>query len=249
MKRSLYLSSQFFKTIFREKFIVGLIIVLPIILILSGAMSAPDRNIALVLEGKLIQPAPTAVDISVILYVMTSLVLTSSIVSFFLGMNLKYIIPRLKQASYSSIEIILSFLIVVTILDLVMTTMVISFSLIWLEIDDLFGFFIGLFLSAIIFSTIGLIVANIADTTSLGLYLVLTLSVLDTGFLENPIYSRRYNEDWMGYMPTHHSIRLIFRSFFEVGADWMEGIGSILIYELVLLVFYLLLTRFNSSNS
>lgn len=249
MKRISYLSTQLVKTIFREKFIVGLIIILPILLILSGAMSAPDRDIAMVLEGNMIQPLPKARDISVILYVMTALVLTSSIISFFLGMNLKYIIPRLKQSTYTSFEITSSFLLVVIILDVIMTVLVISFSLIWLDIDNLFGFFLGLFLSAIIFSTIGLIIANIADTSSLGLYLILTLSVLDTGFLENPIYSRRYSEDWMGLMPTHHSIQLLFRSFFDVGVAWSEGIGLILVYELILLAIYLLLTKFNGSKS
>lgn len=243
MNRTLLLTSYFGRSVIRERIIVVLIVILPVLLVFTGAASAPDRDITLILDDQII--TPPAVEISVALYAVTAMVLIASIVSFYLGFNLKHIADRLQQVNYNSSEISLSFILVMFVINLIMTVAISLFSLFWVDVVEFCGYFMGLFLASIIFSTLGLIIAELVDTTTLGLYGILTLAVFDTAFLENPIYSRRYTETWISIMPTHEPIQLILRTFFDTGRHWFSNIGFIIIYELVLFVTYLVISRYN----
>ncbi|MHA2238129.1 MAG: hypothetical protein ACXAB2_07135 [Candidatus Hodarchaeales archaeon] len=88
-----------------------------------------------------------------------------------------------------------------------------------------------------------MLVAEIVDTKELGLYLILTLGVIDTAFLENPIYSKRYNDPGLALMPSHESIKMLLRSVFDLDISWLVNLPGILLYEIALIVIYLLLKR------
>lgn len=245
MNNTIILSSFFGRTVVRDRIIIFLIAVLPTLLVFAGAASAPERDITVILDGQIITPLPSAVEISVALYAVTAVVLVASIVSFYLGFNLKHLTGRLQQVNYKSSEINFSFIIVMLVVNFIMTTAISLFSLQWVTVTNFIGYFTGLLLASIIFSTLGLIIAELVDTTTLGLYGILTLAVLDTAFLENPIYSRRYNESWISIMPTHESIQLILRTIYDTGTTWTDNIVFILIYELVLILIYLLISKNN----
>ncbi len=247
MSKIIFLSNQFLKTLYRDKFLVVLIFILPVLLIFVGAMSAPDREVLFIMDGQIVNPAPETVEISVILYSLTGLVLVASIISFYLGMNLNKLVPRLKQYSYTTPQIISAFLLVVILINLLITLMVTVFSLNWLDVNDMIGYFLGLFLSSLLFSTFGLIISKLVDTTALGLYLILTISILDTAFLENPLFSRRYNEDWMNLMPAYYSIKMAFRAIFDLKENWYDDIQFVLFYEAVLVAIYLIINYFKKS--
>jgi hypothetical protein len=244
MKNTILLSKYFAKTLIRDKVVVSLILFLPVILVFAGAASAPNRELMLVLDDQIINPFPTAKEISVTLYTITAVVLVASLVSFFLGFNLKKLIPRLKQVNYTSLEIVLSFIAVMLVINLSMSLVVGLFSLIWIDVNNYFGFMVGLILSSIIFSTLGLIIAELVDTTTLGLYGILVVAVLDTGFLENPVYSRRYNEDWISIMPSHESIQLVLRTVLDTGTDWTNNLFFIIGYEMILIILYFIISKY-----
>jgi hypothetical protein len=242
MKGVFTLIRYFGTTIIREKIIVMLIFLLPVILVIAGVGGTPDRDLVILLDTKFIQVE--ILEISVILYTVTAIALTSSVVSFFLSYNVKQVIPRLIQSNYSRLQIVLSFIIVIMIINLFLTIAIAFFSLIWILEIIFIGYIIGLFLTSIIFSTLGLILAELVDTLTLGLIGILTLAVLDTAFLENPIYSRRYNEDWMFLMPSHESIQLIFRALLDTGVHWSANLLFIIGYELFLITIYYLIIKY-----
>ncbi len=243
MKRSLQLSTFIGKTLFREKVIFFLIISMPILLVFAGAASAPSGTLSFQLDGNLLSPAPNAKEVSVTLYSLTAVVLVSSIVSFFLGFNIKNLIPRLKQVKYSSLDISLAFVFVMVITNILMTVSIGLFSFIWVTPSNYTGYFMGIFLSSILFSIIGLIIAEIVDTSTLGIYLVLTLAIMDTGFMENPVYSRRYDSNFITIMPSHESLQMVLRSTFDTSVNWYSNLWFIILYGIGLIMIYLLIIK------
>jgi len=242
MNKTTSLSITFGKTISRDKVIMVLIILLPVILVFAGAASSPATSLRVNIDNHIMMLQ--AEEISVLLYTITATVLVASVVSFFLGFNLKQLIPRLQQTNYKKSEIILAFITVMVIINIVMSIAIALFSTIWVDVTNYVGYIIGIFLASIIFSTIGLIVAEIVDTTTLGLYSILSLAVLDTAFLENPMYSRRYSENWISFMPSHESIQMVLRSVYDTSHLWTDNLVFIALYEVVLIVVYLIISKF-----
>ncbi|MHA1972055.1 MAG: hypothetical protein ACTSW1_03610 [Candidatus Hodarchaeales archaeon] len=113
----------------------------------------------------------------------------------------------------------------------------------WISPYDITGYIISLFLVSVIFSTIGLIVSEIVDSKELGLYLILTIGLIDTAFLENPMYSRRYNDPGLVIMPGHEPVQMLLRSSFNTGSVWFPGLAVVLLYEVILFCLYLIIKR------
>lgn len=71
----------------------------------------------------------------------------------------------------------------------------------------------------------------------------LTLAILDTSFLENPVLSRRYDDWWTALMPAHGPLRMIFRSAYETGVSWTFGLKYVFLYEIVLINLYIIVVK------
>lgn len=71
----------------------------------------------------------------------------------------------------------------------------------------------------------------------------LTLAILDTSFLENPVLSRRYDDWWTALMPAHGPLRMIFRSAYETGVSWTFDLKYVFLYEIVLINLYIIVVK------
>ncbi|MHA2053590.1 MAG: hypothetical protein ACW99F_08335 [Candidatus Hodarchaeales archaeon] len=237
------LSGGIMKNFTREKAIIFLLVLFPFLLIVMAVASAPESSLFLEIDGTIVSPPPSGEVVAVLLNSMTSIVLVTSITSFFLSFQLRAITPRLRVLGYSSFRITFAFIFIIVIISIFTTLAVIGIGSPWITPNNWLGYFTALFLGGIIFSTLGLLVAEIVDTKELGLYLILTLGVIDTAFLENPIYSKRYNDPGLALMPSHESIKMLLRSVFDLDISWLVNLPDILLYEIALIVIYLLLKR------
>ncbi len=243
MNKMITLSKYYGKGLFREPTLLVIIFLFPLILIIVSASSAPEGTLPLTIDGEIIQPFPQADEVTVLLYSTTAIVLVVSIVSFFTGFHLKTVYPRLKISGYSSLEIGAALILLLFIINALVTIIVTLFTLNWVTPNDFTGYFASLFLSAIIFSLLGLIIASLVDTKALGMNAILTLAVIDAGFLENPVYSRRYDESWMDIMPAHRTIQSLFRATYDTGTSWTNELFFILAYIAVILAIYAIVLR------
>ncbi|MFW9990602.1 MAG: hypothetical protein ACFFD4_00955 [Candidatus Odinarchaeota archaeon] len=243
MNKTLYLTTYYGRSFLREKILLVLLLLFPILLIAVAAMSAPDGTLPIELDGTLIDPAPQAGEVLAILNSTTALVFVASITSFFMAFQLKSVLPRLRNAGYGDFQIAMALVTLMMIVNLYVTAFVSVLALNWISPHDFVGYMLSLFLSSVIFSTIGLVLASLVDTRTFGLISILTLAVLDTAFLENPIYSRRYDEAWTGLMPAHGTVKMLFRSTFDIGTHWTGDLVSVLFYELVLILIYLVVVK------
>ncbi|OLS20399.1 MAG: hypothetical protein HeimC2_37510 [Candidatus Heimdallarchaeota archaeon LC_2] len=232
---AIYISKNFF----REKSVVILLVVLPLILLNSADMSAPDLDIALELDDTTTQVEADA--LLIILYAMTAVVFTAATTSYFVVFNNKNLVPRLIVSGFSRLQITFSMLLIILGVNLIVSLIVWIYVLYSVEVINEFGFFVGLFLGSFIFSTIGLILGDSVQNKTLGLYTLLTLGMLDTAFLENPVLSRRYNEGWIFVMPARASVEILLRSSVNSGVNWSDGLINALIYELILIFGYIVL--------
>ncbi len=243
MKQVLYLTSGILKNFTREKLIIIILILFPILLIGMATLSAPEGNVPIKIDEVLIQPFPSATTISVILYSMTAVILMASITSFFISYQLKSVTPRLRIFSYSGFQIGAAFILIILAVSAISAVAVVTFGSFWVTPREWLGYFLALLFGAVIFSTIGLIITEIVDSKELGLFIILTFSVIDTSFLENPIISRRYHEPWTVVMPAHNPIQMLFHSTFENTQPWIEDLPLLILYELILIFVYLLIRR------
>jgi len=113
------------------------------------------------------------------------------------------------------------------------------------DVHDVSGYLLGLLMGAEIFSVIGLLAAKIVDSKSLGLNIILTLAILDTAFLENPVFSRRYDEWWIDLMPSHRAISMILKSSFELSSEWLSDLRYTFLYLIILIIVYVVALRKN----
>jgi hypothetical protein len=240
MNRSLGLASYFFRSFNRDRLIVVFLTAFPLILVSSAAASAPPGTLPLRIDGSFLNPPPDAEGLLVLLYASTAVVFIASITSYFVAFQLKSVVPRLRIQGYTSTEIVVAFISLTLSIDLFSSLVVSFFSLRWVEVMDFAGYVSGLVIISIIFSTIGLIVAELVNTKTMGLNTLLTLSILDTSFLENPVFSRRYDEWWTDLMPAHRPLKMIFRSAYETGASWTLDLNYVILYEAILITIYIL---------
>ncbi len=231
------------KSLFRERTLIFVIILFPVALILAASASAPTDTLPLKFDGKFITPPPEADEVIVALYAITAVALVMSILSFFATFQLKQLIPRLKISGYSPNVVLTAIILMLLIVNIFVSVLVVGLSLYWIEPQDYWGVFTSVFLSGMIFATLGIIVASVVDTKHLGLNLILTIAVIDAGFLENPVYSRRYDEQWMRLMPAFGPIRMLLRSIYDTGTPWVNELLSILAYELILILVLLAIVR------
>ncbi|MHA1977708.1 MAG: hypothetical protein ACW98F_03340 [Candidatus Hodarchaeales archaeon] len=243
MKTILNLTTSIIKNFTREKAIVLLLVIFPILLVGMAVLGAPEGTLLLKIDDVLVQPPPSGESLSVIFNSMTAVVLVASITSFFISYQLRSVTPRLIIFKYSGFKIAGSFVLITFVVSAISSTTVGFFGLYWVVAAKLEGYFLALFLGAVIFSTIGLLIAELIDSKELGLFLILTISVIDTAFIENPVYSRRYNEPWLTIMPSHNSIQMLLRSAFETEVPWIKDLPVLLLYELILIIVYVILQR------
>ncbi|MFW9856814.1 MAG: hypothetical protein ACFFFG_17330 [Candidatus Thorarchaeota archaeon] len=248
MSTVINLSAGIVKNFAREKAIVLLLLMFPILMVIMAVASAPDSMVPLELDDTLVLPPPSGEEVAVILYSITALVFVTSITSFFVSFQLRSVVPRLRILGYSNFKIIASFVLVVVLISALSTIAITIVGTQWVSPIDWGGYIFSLFAGAIIFSTIGLIVAELVDSKELGLYLILTLGAIDTGFLENPIYSQRYNDPGLAIMPGNVPIHMLLRASFETSKSWMVGLQAIVLYEIFLIGIYLVVKRLFRSS-
>ncbi len=243
MNKMITLTKYYGKSLFREQTLLIIIFLFPIILITVAAFSAPEGSIPITLDGELIEPFPDADEVSVLLYSSTAVVFVVSIVSFFTGFQLKTVYPRLKISGYSSLEVGSALVFLILFINTLVTIIVTLFTLNWVTPEDITGYVVSLFISGIIFSLLGLIIADIVDTKALGLNAILTVAIIDTGFLENPIYSRRYDESWMDIMPAHRPVQSLFRATYDTGVSWTNDLSFMILYIIGILLVYAIIIK------
>ena len=239
MNKFTFIISSFSKSFFRDKGILALIVVLPLILISFASAGALEGDF--VLEFDAIHASFKAVSLLVVLYSVTAIVFVSSISSFFISFNIKHLIPRLQNVGYSYIHISIGFITIILSINLFITVFVFLYIDYLIDILDPIGLFIGFFVSSFIYSILGLIIAELVNTKMLGIYLILTIGMLDTAFLENPVFSRRYGEAWIGLMPGNQPIKMAIRSIFDTGVFWYDDCIFVLVYLLALIVIYIII--------
>lgn len=243
MKRALTLTKYFITSIRRETTMNIVMVMFPIILLLAAVYSSPEGTMPLVLDNKLITPFPKALDITIVIYSVTAVAFLSSLMSFFISFELKSVMPRLTIMNYKPVDISNALITLIALFNLGFTAIITLFTLYWVEPLDLIGYTLSIYLISIIFSIIGLIFSQLINTKSLGILLLLTLVTMDTGFLENPVLSRRYNDPFMDYMPSHKGLESLFRSTFDTGKNWISNTPFILAYILSMIIFYILLMK------
>ena len=243
MKTTLTLTKYFIKSISREAVMNLVMVLFPVILLLAAIYSSPEGTVPLVFDGKLLDPLPRALDVTIIIYSVTAVAFLASIMSFFISFELKKVMPRLRIMNYSSLEIGLALITLIALFNLNFTLIITALTLYWVKPISLIGYVISIYLTAVIFSLFGFIFSRLVDTKSLGILLLLTIVTMDTGFLENPVLSRRYNDAFMDFMPSHKGIESLFRSTFNTGKNWTVDLPFIFIYIITMLVIYLIILR------
>ncbi len=228
----------------RERGVIISLVILPLLLQVSAQAAAPKSDILMKFDGSTF--TSSGVTLNLMLYSLTAVVIVASISSFFLAHNLRNTSARLKLQGYSSLSLIIGLLTLVILIDVFIVTVIYLYDVAIISVRSDIGFFVSLVSIAVIFSTIGIILASVSDSKSLGLYLILTLGVVDTAFIENPVLSRRYNDNWIDFMPSHGSVKMLFRSVYDTGTAWTESIYLIIIYEIGLLLVLWLYNRYRN---
>lgn len=248
------ITSASWKNIARERSAMVMIIFFPVLFVLIAGITSPEGTYPLVLNEKMINPEPTFKEITIILYSLTAIAFVSSIVSFFLSFQMKKVLPRFQVLGYPSWYLNVSYIIVTVVLSSIVALIVSLIAFNWIEPKSLIGIVVSLFLVAITFALLGLIIANISKTKEIGLYIVLTISFIDIGFLENPTFSNRANDKWLEYLPGNAPVKMIFHSTYHSGSTWLNPLGFILVYQLILIIIYFftsnknLIHNFRSKN-
>ena len=224
------------RSFLRDKGVILTILVLPVLLLTVARESAPVDSIPLKLDGTIV--VTEAETLILVLYSMTAVVLVSVITSFFLAFNQKKVIPRLRIVGYRETEIATSFVLMTSFVNLTAVGIVWWYTNSNVEITEELGFFVGLLAISVVMSILGLIVAEVITSKTLSLYVLLSISIIDAAFIENPAFSRRYNDDWTQLMPSNLPLKVLLRSVYDTGTVWTEGLALVASYIVVLFLLY-----------
>ncbi|UJG39781.1 MAG: hypothetical protein K9W45_07905 [Candidatus Heimdallarchaeum aukensis] len=246
MSKTLLLS--IYKNFLREKITVLILVILPLILILTATATVPDQTTIVILEGKIIDPQPNAKALAVVVNALTAVAMVTSITAFFANIQLRKVKPRLEIMGYSSRQISTTFILFATGISILTSVAIYSLSLIWFTPYNSLGFFSTLIIGSLLFSTTGLVLSTLIKSRELGLYLLLTIVILDVAFLEHPFYSRQYDNSALIVMPGHYVIRMVFRAAFKTGKIWIQYLPHVILYELFLFLLLILVTKLTSKK-
>ncbi len=226
------------RSFLRDKGVILTILVLPVLLLTVAKESAPIESIPLKLDDTVV--VTETETLILVLYSMTAVVLVSVITSFFLAFNQKKVIPRLKIVGYKEREIATSFVVMTSFVNLTAVVIVWWYTTANVDVTEKLGFFVGLLAISVIMSILGLIVAEVISSKTLSLYVLLSISIIDASFIENPAFSRRYNDDWTQLMPSNLPLKVLLRSVYDTGTVWTEGVALVALYIAALFLIYVI---------
>lgn len=236
MSQTLSLAGSLALDFLRHRLMVFLLLLFPLLIILMAVEGAPDQPVPLVLDGRPVTPIPAPEAIQVLSFSMTAVVLVGALTGFFTGFQLRSIGPRLEVVGLGRSQVAAAQTLVLLGVDVFVVVFSGNVSRFWVRPDSLLTHYGSLFLAAVLFNIIGLLLSRLVDTRAMGLNLLLALAVLDTAFLENPVLSRRFEEDWIGIMPAHRPVELLYGGAFAGQSLWSLDSVYVLAYASVLLL-------------
>lgn len=94
-------------------------------------------------------------------------------------------------------------------------------------------FFLSIFLTALIYGTIGVLVGNFVGKLG-GSYIMFLFAMVDVGFIQNPMFPRSSISQWMKALPGYHPTEILIDVSFTKTFDTGLNLVLIVIYFIVL---------------
>lgn len=239
-------SEMSLRELLRNRLILVLAALLPLLSYAVALASTPDRSIAVRLAR-----APTSDLITVNERSQTLLFLgiaSVGLIAAFFGANLVQrridVSRRLVLCGYQATELMVAKLGVLLLIILVSAIYTMGLLLLLLKLERWWGVFGGFALAAFVYGTYGLCVGSIFRRDLETIFAILLLINIDTGWLQNPIYYLDARSPWLieslpGHLPAQTAFLAALTSH-----SVLRTAGLATLYGLMFLVIALLVYGF-----
>jgi len=236
-RRELELYQKVIYSFLRQKGILLMSIIFPIIFLVVGWYTGNSEHLTFSINNTILNT--TTREISVMSLSLVSGAFLGVFLSFYIFLTTRYLDFRLHQIGYSKLQIFLSKILTISLLLLPASFITFLLAVLFVKIHNIFFAFVAFSLGTFIYALIGVIISYLAKNKLQATYTSLILVVLDLGFLEAPLWSEVYNKWFMAVLPGYYPSKLLLESSFSSSLISLDSIGYSLLY-----IFFLLLLIF-----
>ncbi len=233
------------KILFRRPVIVMALILIPLVFLTIVELTAPVRTIPFRLASLDIQRfiRESLKDIALVFFAVTSTGFLSSLMALFLIQIESDVNRRLVICGYHPFELLISNLLALFIVIMMVAVYIGLLVNGFIPINHLFVFILSLMLIGFVYGCYGLVVGSLIKGKLEGVFFIVMLANIDSGWLQNPMYyAEAHNNVIIRFLPAYFpSQSAIISSFTDYSGTTarlysvLYGAGFLL---LAMLIFY-----------
>jgi len=240
-RRELELYQKVIYSFLRQKGIILMSIIFPIIFLVVGWYTGNSEQLAFSINNSILKG--TTREISVVTLSLVSGAFLGVFLSFYIFLTTRYLDFRLHQIGYSKLQIFVSKIVTISLLLIPASVITFLLAVLFVKIHNIFFALVAFILGTFIYALIGVFISFLAKNKLQATYASLILVVLDLGFLEAPLWSEVYNKWFMSLLPGYYPSKLLLESSFSSSIISLDSIGYSIIYILFLLLIISLISK------
>ncbi|MBW8334827.1 MAG: ABC transporter permease [Prolixibacteraceae bacterium] len=198
--------SMILKMLFRRRIIIISLVVIPVLFLTIVELTAPTRTIPFRLASLDIRTfiRESLKEIALVFFAVTSSGFLVSLLALNLIQVENDVNRRLVICGYHPFEILISNLLALSLL-IVAIAVYIGLLVSWfVPINNLLMFIVGLALIGFVYGCYGLAIGSLIKGKMEGVFLIVMLANIDSGWLQNPMYyAEAHNNVIIRYLPAY----------------------------------------------
>lgn len=237
--------SMILRMLFRRRIILLALLVIPVVFLTVVELTAPVRHIPFRLASLDIRVfiRESLKEIALVFFAVTSSGFLASLLALFLIQMDNDVYRRLVICGYHPFEILISNLLALFLLILSIA-LYIGLLVSWfVPIHHLLLFILGLMLIGFVYGCYGLAVGSLIKGKLEGVFFIVMLANIDSGWLQNPMYYAEAHNNVIirflpAYFPSQSAIIAAFTDYSGAHARLYSVIYGTVFLILALLIFY-----------
>ncbi|GAB3686748.1 hypothetical protein GCM10028857_19360 [Salinarchaeum chitinilyticum] len=215
----------------RNYLLVALLLALPVLFItlsfeVTQDVSMPVRTIESGETTTVSVPMPAVHG--VIMTPITS-ALIAGLAGLFLMNDAQDADGRLVVAGYETRQLVVARLGVLTVISAVVTAVAVGVMLVDFTPEHVAPFVVAMFLLTVLYGLLGMLVGAAVDRLA-GLWVMLTVPMLDIGLFQDPLFVQSAPDWWMKLLPGYHPVRVMVDVGVTAQVDTLASLGWTLGY-------------------
>jgi len=240
-RKDLVLYRKVMYSFLRQKGILLMTILFPIIFLVVGWYTGNDEQLTFTINNSILT-AKTR-EISVITLSLVSGAFLGVFLSFYIFLTTRKVDFRLQQIGYTKLQIFRSKIVTIGLILIPPAIITFILAMLLVKISNPTLTIVAFSLGTFIYALVGVLISYLVQNKLQATYTALITVVIDLGFLEAPLWSELYNKPFMSALPGYYPTKLMLELSFSQTSIPLDSIGFSFVYIVILVFLIALLSK------